>query len=164
VSYSVESINGEANSVKTQQAQQEQILQMQQLKDAKTQENGTKVEDAVAVTATERKTDTVEISTEGQKALEQMKAAKAGGKPAAGAPEIDNTEKSTTSTASAKAEASASKAAVSQLTEEKDSSSASDLYTKTESQLKLFVSKGTITRQEMQTELKRRGKDTENVE
>ncbi len=153
MSYSVESINGDGNISKTKQAQQEQILQMQQLREGKTQESGTKVEDPTALTATESKTDTIEISAEGQKALEQMRAAKAVEQPVV----KEVADNSTDVASSAKTTESSTAAVVNQLTSEDSVDvSSTDLYTMTESELRTLVSKGTITRTEMNDELERR--------
>ena len=160
--YSVASINSEDTGVKTKQAQQEQILQMQQLKAATTQENGTKVEDSSAVTAATSKTDTIEISAEGQKALEQLKAAKAAPKPTASAPQASSAEETTSETAAVTEETSANASIVAELTEDDDDSvSTADLYTMSESELKSLVSDGTITRKDMQDELERRSGSAE---
>lgn len=165
VGYSVASINNEDTGVKTKQAQQEQILQMQQLKASKTQENGTKVEDSSAVTATSGKSDTIEISAEGQKALEQLKAAKAAPKPSQSAPKTSTAEASSTETASVAENTSSNASIVAELTEDDDDAvSTTDLYTLSESELKSLVSDGSITRKEMLDELERRSasSDVEN--
>lgn len=158
MSYSVESINSDGNSSKTKQAQQEQILQMQQLKESKRQDNGTKVEDPAAITAAESKTDKIEISAEGQKALKQIKAAKAGGQPAASAAVTESTEKSKDEISSVvETTDSGTSSVIKQLTAEgSDDVSSSDLYTMSESELSTLVAKGTITRKEMEQELERR--------
>lgn len=162
--YSVASINTEDTGVKTKQAQQEQILQMQQLKEAKTQEDGTKVEDASAVTAVKSKTDTIEISAEGQKALEQLKAAKAGLKAAPSAPQASTTEETTSATATVTEDTSTNDEIVAELTEDDNSVSTTDLYTMSESELQSLVSEGTITRKEMLDELERRSGAVEIAE
>ncbi len=162
--YSVASINSEDTGVKTRQAQQEQLLQMQQLKEAKTQEDGTKVQDSSAVTSVTIKTDTIEISAEGQKALEQLKAAKAGPKPAPSAPQATTTEETTSETTAVTEDTSSNASIVAELTEDDESVSTTDLYTMSESELKSLVSDGTITRREMTDELERRSGSAETEE
>ena len=137
---------------------------MQQLKEAKTQENGTKVEDSSAVTSATSKTDTIEISAEGQKALEQLKAAKASPKPVPSAPQASTTEETTSETAALTEETSANASIVAELTEDDESVSTTDLYTMSESELQSLVSEGTITRKEMQDELERRSGSAETEE
>ncbi|NCA68066.1 MAG: hypothetical protein EOM87_08390 [Clostridia bacterium] len=157
MSYSVDTINSESSSARLQQAQQEKILQMQQSKEAKIQQNGTKVEDSKALAASENITDTIEISDEGKMALEQIKAAKADSKDIVIAPKTELTETTeTTETASANSETTSTESAVSELIDEEDDVTASDLYTMTESELLSLVSNRTITRKEMQVELQRR--------
>jgi len=157
MSYSVDSINSESSSAKLQQAQREQILQMQQSKEAKIQQNGTNVEDSKALAASDNITDTIEISEEGKMALEQIKASKANSKADVSAPQTELTDTTeTTETASASSETTSTESAVSDLIDEEDDVTSSDLYTMTESELRSLVSDGTITRKEMQDELQRR--------
>ena len=130
-------------------------MQMQQLREAKTQEDGTKVEDSSAVTSVAVKTDTIEISAEGQKALEQIKAAKVSAKPAQSPPKT-STEEAESETAIATENTSSNASIVAELTEEDDTVSTTDLYTMTESELKSLVTDGAITKKEMEDELQRR--------
>ena len=163
--YSVASINSEDTGVKAKQAQQEQIMQMQQLKDSKVQEDGTKIEDSSAVTSVAGKTDTIEISTEGQKALEQIRAAKASFKPAPSVPQ-KSTEEADDETSAVAEETSSNASIVEELTQEDDSDSVStsDLYSMSEDELRSLVSNGSITKKQMENELKRREKPSENEE
>ena len=157
MSYSVDTISSESSSARLQQAQQEKILQMEQSKEAKIQQNGTKVEDSKALAASEHITDTIEISEEGKMALAQIKAAKANSKDVVIAPETELTETTeTTETASASSETTSTESAVSELIDEEDDVTSSDLYAMTEIELRALVSNGTITRKEMKDELQRR--------
>ncbi len=150
--YSIEAINSEDNSVKKREALQEQLLKANLLQEGKTQKDGTKVEDPTAVTSTESKTDTINISTQGQFALEQIKASKA-----------DNTfARASTNTDEAKSDAAdtVSKQKKTDSTDTSGSKSKAEtkksLYSMSKSELNILVSEGLITSQEVKTELKRR--------
>lgn len=160
MSYSVESINSESNAAQTQRALQEQLLQMQQLKDAKKQEDGTIVEDSSAVSSIKQEPDSVEISTQGQLALEQMIAEKANSQTAA----AQTISTITDTTESVSSEKSSTVPVTSQSSDDEDDDvSVEDLYTMTESELRSLVSEGKITKKEMQNELERRDGSPNNV-
>ena len=157
MSSGVQSIGTDSNSVRSQQTVQEQLLQMQEVKDGKTQENGTRVEDSTAVSASASKTDTIEISAEGQAALEQIKAAKSNSSSApATTAQTSSAKTSTAASTTSSLETTDSSSDITKYLDE-NTVSTSDLYTKSESELKSLVSEGEITNQQMQDELARRG-------
>ena len=150
--YSIEAINGEDNSVKQREALQEQLLKANLLQDGKKQRDGTKVEDPSAVTSAERKTDTINISTQGQLALEQIKASKAD---STSANSIKNEQKRKSDTSSADSERKKTDS-----TDKSGSNSKSDskksIYSMSKSELNTLVSEGLISGQDVKNELKRR--------
>jgi|GEM_PF-5535577 len=128
--YSVEAINSEESSVKKRKALQEQILNMNRLHAGRTQRDGTKVEDPDAVTRIESKTDSVEISAQGQKAMKQKA--------------NSDEEKAQGSDHSAP-----------DVSGKKDTGS-TNLRSRSRSELSTLVAEGIITRTDMKNELKRR--------
>ncbi|MEA4894799.1 MAG: hypothetical protein VB064_06015 [Oscillospiraceae bacterium] len=148
MSYSVQSIGADSNGILSQQALQEHMLLIQQLREGKVQEDGTKVEDSAAVTSTSAKSDTVEISAEGQLALAQIKA---GVSFSSQQTEAESTDEVVM--------VSSSKSLHTSELENDETISGSDLYSLSESELKSLVSEGKITRKQMEEELLRRSGD-----
>ena len=150
--YSIEAINGEDNSVKKREALQEQLLKANLLQDGKIQKDGTRVEDPTAITSAERKTDTINISTEGQLALEQMKASKTGNTALFETPNMDKTKTDVLETVSAQKKGSS--AAAADLKTKSDSEKS--MYSMSKSELNTLASEGLLSPQEVKNELKRR--------
>jgi hypothetical protein len=150
--YSIEAINSEDNSVKQREALQEQLLKANLLHDGKTQKDGTKVESPTAVTSSERKTDTINISTQGQLALEQIKAAKSDG---TSADFIRNTVKTKSDSSKTDAEQKKTDSKANSDTKSKSGNKKS-IYSMSKSELNILVSEGLISGQEVKKEMKRR--------
>lgn len=130
--YSVEAINNEEDGAKKRTALQEQILKMNQLRDGKNQKDGMKVETPEAISQPESKSDSVEISSQGQKALEQLlEKNNDGKKKKQNADESENGD-------------------------EKKKANNPNLHTLSRKQLNSLVSQGIISREDMKQELKRR--------
>lgn len=150
--YSIEAINSEDNSVKQREALQEQLLKANQLQDGKKQRDGTKVEDPTAITSAERKADTINISTQGQLALEQIKASKAS---SSSVNSVKNTQKDR-SDASGVDKAQKNAASDGTSGEKTKTDNKKSIYSMSKSELNILVSEGLITSQEVKKELKRR--------
>ena len=154
--YSIEAINGEDSSVKKRDALQEQLLKANLLQDGKIQKDGTRVEESTAITAAERKTDTINISTQGQLALEQMKASRADNTAFSDAPNTDQAKADASETDFTKKKGSSAAAAESKT----KSTAAKSMYSMSKSELNTLVSEGLLTSQDMKMELKRRSEIT----
>lgn len=150
----IDAIGQEDTNSRLEQLQQEQILKAQQAKAGTVQEDGTKVEDPSAIVSISPKTDTIEISGEGRQALAQAKQAL---KTASGSEAGENAEAAGQSAAQAKSDSDVS--SLSTLFSDSssaDNTSTAELASKTEQQLEKLVAEGSITRSEMDAELRRR--------
>jgi len=154
--YSIEAINSEDNSVKKREALQEQLLKANILQDGKTQRDGTKVEEPRAVTSAEHKTDTINISTQGQFALEQMKAEKSDSSSANTIRNADRKKSDTASSVPGEKKTDSTDKSDSK----SESASTKSIYSMSKSELNVLVSEGLISSQEVKKELKRRSEIT----